>query len=344
MIDPAPSVGLGRLERAALREWWADEARDFTPWLAAEDNLALLSETIGLDLELQEQEVAVGPFRADVLCRDVATDALVLIENQLERTDHRHLGQLFTYAAGLDAVTVVWIAERFTEEHRAALDWLNRITHEDFRFFGIEVELWRIGASALAPKFNLVAKPNDWSKTVREAASAQRAGSLSGAQELRLDYWRTVRQAADETGVGSRFTTLRSVPRRYQEFGAGRSGFTFNASLRTGGGAEDAGALVFLWISEDEGAGYLRQLEADKAQIESEVGEALEWDAKPDRKSTQVTAFRPGDPTDRSTWPDLARWTLRTLESFDDALRPRIKRLHTPLASDPPDGPVDDRP
>ena len=319
---------LGRLERVPPRTFWSDEARNFTPWLATEDNLALLSETIGVDLELQNQEVSVGPFRADVLCRDVATDALVLVENQLERTDHRHLGQLFTYAAGLDAVTVVWIAERFHEEHRAALDWLNRITHEDFRFFGIEVELWRIGDSALAPKFNLVAKPNDWSKTVRETASAKRAGALSESQELRVEYWHALKATADD--MGSRFATLTPVPRRYRHFGAGRTGFTINASFRTGGGAEAPGALVFLWINDDDDGAYLGQLAADRADIESEIGLPLEWDRKLERKSSQVTAFLPGDPTDRSAWPELTTWTIRTLEAFDRAFRPRLKQLDEP--------------
>jgi len=96
----------------------------------------------------------------------------VLIENQLERTDHTHLGQLLTYASGLEAVTIVWIAERFTEEHRSTLDWLNKITDESFRFFGLEVELWRIGNSPAAPKFNLVSKPNEWSHSVAQAARA----------------------------------------------------------------------------------------------------------------------------------------------------------------------------
>ena len=134
-------------------------------WLD-DENIGLLSETIGLELEVEAQEKHVGPFRADILCKDTVTDSWVLIENQLERTNHTHLGQLLTYAAGLDAVTVVWIAERFTEEHRAALDWLNEITAEGFSFFGLEIELWRIGDSPMAPKFNVVSHPNDWTKTV----------------------------------------------------------------------------------------------------------------------------------------------------------------------------------
>lgn len=143
---------LDRLKRVELRDVWESEPSDFTPWLAEEANLQLLSDTIGIELELEGQEQNVGPFRADIVCKDTTDGSLVLIENQLEKTDHTHLGQLMTYAAGLDAVSIVWIAERFTEEHRAALDWLNENTNEKIGFFGLEIELWRIGNSPIAPK------------------------------------------------------------------------------------------------------------------------------------------------------------------------------------------------
>lgn len=164
---------LGRLQKVDLREAWTSESSDFTPWLAQEENLKLLGETIGIELELESQETEVGPFRADILCKDTATNDWVLIENQLERTDHSHLGQLLTYAAGLNAVTIVWIAERFTEEHRAALDWLNERTDEKINLFGLEIELWRIATSPVAPKFNIISQPNDWSRTVQQAAAGE---------------------------------------------------------------------------------------------------------------------------------------------------------------------------
>src|SRR5258706_15303648 len=116
-------ISLGKLEEVELRDVWQTESGSFTPWLATQDNLALLGETIGIELECEAQEKDVGPFRADILCKDTASGAWVLVENQLEKTDHTHLGQLLTYASGLQAVTIVWIAKRFTEEHRAALDW-----------------------------------------------------------------------------------------------------------------------------------------------------------------------------------------------------------------------------
>lgn len=141
---------LGRLERVTLRAAWDNEATSFTPWLAQADNLAILSEALEMDLAVVGVETSVGSFRADIVCRDHSNDhsddQLVLVENQLERTDHTHLGQLLTYAAGLQTVTLVWIADRFTEPHRAALDWLNEITDERFqvfRFGSRTLENWR---------------------------------------------------------------------------------------------------------------------------------------------------------------------------------------------------------
>ena len=152
--DNVAMTGKAYLPEFAYLSASVGEASDFTPWLAQQDNITLLGEAIGIELEVETQEKNVGPFRADILCRDTVNGHYVLVENQLERTDHGHLGQLLTYAAGLDAVTVVWVAARFTEEHRAALDWLNRATSTEFNFFGLEIEVWRIGDSAMAPKFN----------------------------------------------------------------------------------------------------------------------------------------------------------------------------------------------
>jgi len=155
---------LGKLEQVDLREAWLSEPDDFTPWLA--DHLDLLGETLGLSLELEGTETSVGPFSADILCREVGDGHWVLIENQLERTDHTHLGQIVTYAAGLDALTIIWVAKEFVDEHRAAMDWLNHSTAEGLDFFGVEIELWRIGDSRMAPRLNIVSQPNAWSKGI----------------------------------------------------------------------------------------------------------------------------------------------------------------------------------
>ena len=168
---------------------WENEARNFTPWLAREDNLAILGETLNMELELQAQEKSIGAFSADILCTNTDDGSDVLIENQLERTDHTHLGQLLTYAAGLHTVSIIWIAAKFTDEHRAAMDWLNEITDPKFRFFGLEVELWRIGKSLAARKFNIVSKPNDWTRSVSQSAHRTKQGELTKIQTLQLDYW-----------------------------------------------------------------------------------------------------------------------------------------------------------
>jgi len=221
---------LGRLERVDLRAIWVSEATSFTPWLARPENMAVLAETLNIELELEAQERAVGPFRADLLCKDVGTDRWVLIENQLERTDHTHLGQLLTYASGLEAVTIVWIAARFMEEHRSTLDWLNKITNESFRFFGLEVELWRIGSSPAAPKFNIVSKPNEWSLSVAQAARAIDDAELSDTRVTQREYWAAlnlVLDALDGPVSGARKAQAQS----WMAYGIGRSGFNVGTAM-----------------------------------------------------------------------------------------------------------------
>ena len=159
---------LAKIERVDLREAWPNEARDFTPWLA--ENIAELGEALGMDLELQQTEAAVGGYSLDVLATDLNQDRPVIIENQLEPTNHDHLGKLLTYAAGYDANVIVWLTREFRDEHRQALDWLNQRTGEDTQFFGVVVELWRIGDSLPAPHFKAVATPNEWRKRRNEAA------------------------------------------------------------------------------------------------------------------------------------------------------------------------------
>src|ERR1700683_4411096 len=190
---------LGRLERVDLRSIWTSEDRHFTPWLAQPENLESLGEALGIELELEAQEQYVGPFRADLLCKNTAEqDSWVIIENQLEQTDHKHLGQLITYASGLRASTVVWIAEEFCEEHRAALDWLNQMADKSARFFGLQVELWKIGNSPAAPRFNVVCKPNDWETTVRHAAETLTDDEATPSQNLRIKYWTAFRAYLQE--------------------------------------------------------------------------------------------------------------------------------------------------
>ena len=155
-----------------------------------------------MSLGVESTECGVGPFRADILCRNQVDDSFVLIENQIESTDHSHLGQLLTYAAGLAAVTIIWVASRFTDEHRAALDWLNTITNEKFNFFGLEIELWRIGASPAAPKFNVVCQPNEWVRTTGRAV--RNGDDLSPTRQQQQEYWTTFKALLTQSRSGLR--------------------------------------------------------------------------------------------------------------------------------------------
>ena len=152
-----------------LRTVWSNEAKDFTPWLAKEENLSLLSETIGIDIVLEETESSVGSFSLDIFAKEEGTDRKIIIENQLEDTNHDHLGKLITYASGKDASIIIWIVKKARDEHRQAIEWLNSHTDKEIGFYLLEIELWKIGGSNPAPKFNIVERPNDWgenSKTI----------------------------------------------------------------------------------------------------------------------------------------------------------------------------------
>src|ERR1700733_3361567 len=167
---------LGRLTTMDLREVWSSEPGSFTPWLAQPENLQFLAEALGMPgLDLVGTEQAVDIFSADIVARAPDTGETVLIENQLERSDHTHLGQILTYAAGLDAAIIIWITRKFTDGHRAALDWLNSITTEKFAFFGVEVDAVKIGDSMPAPRFVVVARPNDWTRKLKVAAAQSAA-------------------------------------------------------------------------------------------------------------------------------------------------------------------------
>ncbi|MCY3732648.1 MAG: DUF4268 domain-containing protein, partial [Chloroflexi bacterium] len=220
-------VQLSRLERVDLTEVWPNEAHDFTPWLA--DNIELLAEILGLDLEVRAQEAEVGSFSLDLLAHDLGSDRPVVIENQIKPTNHDHLGKLLTYAAGYDAHVVVWLAQDFRAEHKAAIDWLNRRTGEDTAFFGVSVEAWRIGESSPAPHFSAVAVPNDWQKRV---ATAQQASATDQASERGTRYRIFFQELIDTMRVEHNFTRARKgQPQNWYHFATGFPGFAYNVSF-----------------------------------------------------------------------------------------------------------------
>jgi len=314
---------LGILERVELRDIWLSEAADFTPWLAGNENLAQLGQAIGIELELEAQEKNVGPFRADILCKDTATGNWVLIENQLEKTDHTHLGQLLTYAAGLKAVTIVWVAAQFTEEHRATLDWLNTITDEGFQFFGLEVELWRIGDSPAAPKFNIISKPNDWTRSVSQAARRIESESLTETQAKQLGYWTEF--AVFLKSEKSPIRPQKPYPQHWMNFSVGRTGFLLGALLNK----PECRIGVELYMSDEDAKAHFGLLSQQKQSIEEELGFPMVWMELPDRKASRlVYNLENADPLDQQRWPEYRQWMKTHLERLNTVFRPRVRSLN----------------
>lgn len=290
--------------------------------------MELLGEAIGIDLELEAQEQYVGPFRADILCKDTANGNWVLIENQLARTDHGHLGQLITYAAGLQAVTIVWIATPFTEEHRAALDWLNNITDEKFNFFGLEVELWRIGDSPFAPKFNIVSKPNDWSKTVYAGAARVERENLSETKNLQLRFWTYFREFAETRNTVFRLT--KPQPQNWMVISIGRSGFKLNAVASTWNSETESyetGEIRAEFEIYKDSEKYYPLLYAEKDQIEDELGYGVTWYNVPNKISKRIYTRRSIDLTDEGDWENQSAWLIDRLEEFHRVFAPRVRNL-----------------
>lgn len=317
---------LGRLRKVALREVWTSESSDFTPWLAQEDNLKLLGEAVGIELELESQEKEVGPFRADILCKDTATDNWVLIENQLERTDHSHLGQLLTYAAGLNAVTIVWIAERFTEEHRATLDWLNERTDENINLFGLEIELWRIGESPIAPKFNIISQPNDWSRTVQQAAAG--GSEVSAHKQLQLKFWTAFKQHMETQG--SFIRCQKPLPQNWTNHAIGRSGvhLTSIVSLwNTETGVRGPEIRAELYIDGPSAKQEFAALEKQRESIEKALGFALTWHNPENKATCRLYTRQNADFLNEALWPQQFEWLRQRLEAMHKVFGPIVKNM-----------------
>lgn len=321
-MNPSP---LGRLQKVDLREAWASESSGFTPWLAQEENLRLLGETIGIELELESQEKEVGPFRADILCKDTSNDNWVLIENQLERTDHTHLGQLLTYAAGLNAVTIVWIAERFTEEHRAALDWLNERTDEKIIFFGLEIELWRIGNSPIAPKFNVISQPNEWSRTVQQAATG---GEVSVHKQFQLRFWTAFREYMERENSPVR--CQKPLPQHWTNHALGRSGAhlcSIVSSWNSQTNAKGSEIRVEVYMNGPNTKQEFAVLQKQKDAIEESLGFALTWHNPEDKNICKLYSRQDADWLDEARWPAHFAWLKQRLEIMHRVFSPIMKQV-----------------
>ena len=311
---------IGMLEPVGLTEIWPNEATDFTPWLEEEDNLTRLADTLGLELELVGSEQDVGRFRADIVCRNLSDESrsFVLIENQIAPTDHSHLGQTITYAAGLEAVTVVWIASKFKDEHRAAVDWLNERTDEKLAFFALEIELWKIGDSVPAPKFNIVSRPNDWTAEISRAAKQT-------PSPMREQYKRFWTRLAEDLSLSGRLPKPRKPSTdSYTTFSISVTGF----ELRTSRSHQKGQLQVSLVMRTENSLSFYKQLEARRCEIESTLGGDFQWTERPPGKesviSCNTTEFKPAD---EGEWSEQIQWTSEMVHKFYDYFHPVIEEL-----------------
>ena len=270
-------------------------------------------------LHFEGKEQAVGPFSADIVCRNTADDKRVVIENQLEPTDHTHLGQLITYCAGLESETMIWVAETIRDDHRAAVDWLNDMTPAGIAFFAVEVELWRIGDSPLAPTFNVVSQPNEWIRNVRSTAAT---AELTDVRRAQLAFW----TAFYDLMVGSSDIPCNKPDAGpYMRHSAGRPGFHFRSAMSTWNSVHGGYAVgelrVDLSIDHANRDIFFDLLLDQSDEIQTELGEDLTWE-NPETGRPRLYLQRDADILDRDQWDDYRKW-----------LKDRIERIHGVLVS-----------
>ena len=310
-------VDLSKIERVDPREIWQHEAKHFTPWLA--ENLSDLGEALGLHLELRGIEVQVGSYSLDILAHDMGGQA-VIIENQLEPTDHDHLGKLLTYAAGHDAGTIVWIAKEFRDEHRAALNYLNSRTGEDTKFFGVVVELWKIDDSRPAVKFDLVVDPN--AVVVPNGEGEPPPEPPTERQKRFIAFFQPLIDTLRENGA----TKARKA--------SGNNWFnTGSGSTRVEYWVEFAGSKgkirVQVYIDRDKewNERLFDKLEERKETIESKLGESLSWERLDDRKACRIAVYRPGTIDDDEVLEEIQEWAVEWMLAFRQVFGPELEEL-----------------
>lgn len=313
-------VELAKIEKVDLREVWSNEAADFTPWL--EDNINQLGEALGMSLEIRSREAPVGSFSLDLLAHDMDNDHPVVIENQLEETNHDHLGKLLTYAAGYDASVIVWMAKEFRDEHRAALEFLNGRTDEGTEFFGVVVEIWKIDKSSPAVNFKLVATPNDWHNQTKRQTTAP----ASARGERYREFFQPL---MDKLREDHRFTSARTVrkamPKNWCSFSAGK-GIRYGANFNS-----DNRHRVEIYIDNGDrewNKQLFNQLLEHKKDIESELCDSLAWEPLDNKKASRISDLRQGSiDDDEETLQATSEWMFDRLIDFERVFGPILAEL-----------------
>ncbi len=314
---------LGTLDSVDLRQVWQNEASDFSPWLAK--NLDSLGEALGMEIDTEDvdTEVSVGKYSADILCRDSSDSSRIVIENQFGGTDHNHLGKLLTYASALDSDppvrSVIWISESFNDEHRSTLDWLNRISHDELRFFGVTIELLRIEGSKPAPRFNIAASPNDWTTVVR----ASSGGRVSDLDRQYQQFWTALIERLPSSAP--RLKPRTPLLRPYYSLAIGKAGFALNCRLSQ----QKKQLHVALEIKGKNPDYHFNLLKQQKSAIEEKVGDPLNWQGKTKGRAYKISLIKSGNPTDESDRANQIEWMAQTLNKFDKAFRDLVQNLTT---------------
>ena len=309
---------LGKLTPVNLRNYWQGESSDFTPWLAQQENLGELSSVLGMELELEGTEMHVGPFKADIVARDLSSDSRVVIENQLDKTDHDHLGKILTYASGLNATVMIWIAQEFTEEHRRALDFLNEQSLPTLRCYGIVIKLLRIENSPPAPLFEIISSPNEYSSEIKSDSAS---GEISETKALYLDYWTGFR---DYCMVNNSKLILRKPAARYWfNIAIGRS--KFNLGLITS--VQNRYISCEIYLRGANAKTSFRLVKQHQAEIEAELG-ALDWMELPKKQDCRIRLINKNfDVTNRNFWTSGFAWHKEQAEAFSRVFGPIIRNL-----------------
>ena len=290
-------IEFGRIESVSLRDVWAHEADDFTPWLA--DNLHYVSDAIGIPLELVETEASVDRFWADIVARNPLNDSVALIENQLEWSDHTHLGQILTYLAGLEARTVIWVALGFTEAHLSAVRWLNENTVDGFSFFAIRVRVVKISDSPRVPQFEVLAQPSDWDRRIRDA-TRESGRELTAQGVFNRDFWTHYADLHPDDGL------RRGFAGRNPSFPVHGTEFTirwYHARRNQ----------VGQWVTTPEARSYQSSPESMKPYLPA-LAEALGEDLDEMWDNAYISVYV--DISNRDNWPQAADWLHEKLEIY----------------------------
>lgn len=271
------TIKLGRLEEVDIRKLWSHEQYDFSNWLSEDENINLLNDVLGLTLVNIEKEVFVGAYRCDLVAKDETSGQNVIIENQLEASNHDHLGKIVTYASGLDANVIVWIVKEAREEHRSAIEWLNNNTNKNINFFLIEIHAYKIGNSLYAPKFEIVEKPNDFIKNAKIQTGSE---ELNKSQSERLVFWTKFNDVVSERGKP--FNLRKATTDHWYNVAIGVSGVLVEITLVNKEGC--VGIALYI-IDDKELFDYLNE---KKIEIESKLGFELDWQRLDGKKASRI--------------------------------------------------------